>query len=184
MLDEPEPPDLRHPSWLPPIAIGALATAAGTMLLLGLVFSGIPSASTPAQCCCSIAFVPFGALPAWLAFRRDRRLTPGQGFAVAFIAVGLGSVLWAGSMVLTHGMPEFDAAGLRKTLEEQEQKKPENERVPQEQVDRVIAFMQQVWSFVPAVVALLLTVFGGLSGLITASILRSRAPPATSPPEA
>jgi hypothetical protein len=46
--------------------------------------------------------------------------------------------------------------------------------VPPEQIDRTVEAFVTVWPYVPAVLALLLTVFGALSGLITTMVLKNR----------
>jgi hypothetical protein len=167
-------PEPERRSWLPPIVIGALVTYAGSALLIWAMFAGLPGVGVVAQCACTLAFVPFGAIPAWLTFRRDPALTPGQGFAVAFIAVGLGSVLWAGARIASSEVPRLDTPAIREAIERSQEELPADERASAEQIDATIRFLEAVWPYVPAILALLLTVFGGLSGLVTAVILQAR----------
>lgn len=85
------------PSWKVPIAVGAVLTLMlhGPVLNENLLWVAL---------CASFGITGMfcGIVPAWLALRRDPAPTMGNGFAVAFISVGVGAValamatLWRG----------------------------------------------------------------------------------------
>ena len=102
----PAPP---LPSWHWPIAFGAAGTVVLHMPVLweNLLWVALCASFGVTGMFC-------GVLPAWLALRRDPQPTLGSGFAVSFIAVGLGAIslaittLWRG-----FALPEEQAAQWR-----------------------------------------------------------------------
>jgi len=164
----------RPPSWTVPILVGALATL--TTFGLGLLASQVLP-MLGCACCCG-SFLPLGAISAWLAAKRAPRLTVGQGFTVAFIAVGAGAVAVAAMATWQILETGVDVT----VLEEQLRSMPENAELSDEQIRQFSETVQQVIPYVPVVLAALQALLAGLCGMITVSILqgsrsRDRHPP-------
>ncbi len=167
----PPSTDSPAPSWTGPIVIGAITTVL-TQLMVSVLAAVVPAA---ASCCCMFEAIPLGLIPAWLAVSRDPRLTPGQGFAVSFIAVGIGSLCVA--VVASLELRSVDTTALRHELmqmiaqwaEASGQPMPEAERAAR--AEQLIGMRQ----YVPAVVATVLTVLAGITGMIGVRFARQRA---------
>lgn len=167
-----QPDHLASPSWAVPIALGAL----GTFALL-LVFGAgqalpVPGLQMAACCCCAAGFLPYGVLPAWIAVRRDPRLTGGQGFAVAFIAVGLGTIVWAA--LVASAESAVDPATLRESLEQAREGMPADQRMSDEDLTQMVDAVQELLPFLPALYAVVTTVLAGFVGMITVGMVRRR----------
>jgi hypothetical protein len=168
------PPQPTAPSWTLPIAVGAAFT---------FVFSFASSQTPlPAGCCCCVTLpLPLGVLPAMIALRRDAALTPAQGFAVSFIAVGLGAALLALlSVALAQGvnLTEMELE-LRRTFDELN--RAQGGGLSQEQIERSVGIAMRLAPYGPAIVAAVLSVVAGVTGLLTVAILRRRSPPPALP---
>ena len=168
------------PSWMPAIAAGALCT--GFTGILGQLLTGTSC------CCCPLHVVPLGVLPAVWMLRRDPALTPGQGFAVSFIANGLGAIASAITELLLNADPQKRAtmhADAQRYLEElsRNSKQP---MTPDEMADR-LAVIDGILPYLPVVYAAIFTVIAGMCGLFAVGMLRRRRvtvlpPPAPPPP--
>ncbi|MFO1053491.1 MAG: hypothetical protein U1F36_14860 [Planctomycetota bacterium] len=168
------------PSWARPIVFGALHVVL-VMLLLGSAMSMDGGAPTALSACCAFAFLPFGFLPAWLALRRDPLLSTGQGFAVSFIAVGLGISLWAVPMILSAPTP--DPRTIRKAVVEWQKTVPEDSRMEADEVDRTVRMAVQVLPYLPALHAVWTTVLAGFVGMMTVARARRAQLPQQPPPD-
>ena len=161
-------------SWAAPIAVGALVTfALHSVALLS------PELWILGACCtCGLTGAPVGFVPAFLAKRADPSLVPGQGFAVSFIGTGLGALAVTFIALAVQGWelsPE-ELDQLRRWLEEASSELPQGERPSPEEFDELVTFAGLVSRFVPVVASLLVIIMGGLTGLITVSIMGRRAP--------
>lgn len=163
------------PSWAVPIAAGAFGTF--VLLLLFGIGQTVPQASVAltSACCCAAGFLPYGFLPAWIATRRDPRLTPGQGFAVAFIGVGLGTVVWA--VLNTPSFQQVDPALLREWFETAQEGMPVEQRRSKEEIDQMFETTRALIPYVPAIYATVTTLLAGFVGMLTVRIVRGRARP-------
>ncbi len=167
------------PSWVTPIAIGAV---------FAFVVGGLPMLFTGARgpdsvglsCCCGmVLFVPFGFLPAFLALRRDPYTTPGQGFTVAFIAVGIGQILWAIMQSLgidSDSIAEFESQ-LREFMQAANQEQPADRRLAAEDLDAVVESVVRMLPYLPVFTAGIVSLLSGLVGLFSVAVFRSRRPP-------
>ena len=172
-----EPP----PSWLPPIAMGATFALFAQLAPL-VVADLVPAVQVALCCCCAAQPVPIGVLPAWLAARRDRRLTPGQGFAVAFIAAGLGSVTVA--FVQFMAIRGTDTEAWRESFVSALNKAREaggGSELTREQVESLADSLVEFLPLFPAIVATLITLLAALVGMVTVRVMR-RGEPAPAPP--
>ena len=172
------------PSWVPVIAIGALLTMLAQ--LAGYMLPALlPQVGCFSSCCCALEPIPIGIVPALLAHRRDPALTPGQGFAVSFIATGLGSAIVALISILgtdQQGRAEYERIA-RETVQSINESAPAADRLTPEQVDASVATMMSVMPYVPVVLAMVFAVAAGVFGLLVVGMLRKRsAPPPVNPP--
>ncbi|HLQ38089.1 MAG TPA: hypothetical protein VK348_09825 [Planctomycetota bacterium] len=152
-----QPPPLPpRPSWIVPVAVGALATAAlhGFAVqdnILWLCFS------------CGCTGMPVGLLPALLAVRRDPLMGAGSGFALAFIATGLGAILVAG-MTVWRGfdISDDELEALRQSWANLKMTPPE--------IQRNIDFLHHYGGTIAVFVAGLIALNGGISGAVVAAL--------------
>ncbi|MBK8100046.1 MAG: hypothetical protein IPK26_23330 [Planctomycetes bacterium] len=168
MTTKPPPP----PPWTVPIAVGALTTA----LLHGAVLWE-PSLWLPVLGACGCSASPIGLLPAGLALRRDPKMGPAAGFAVAFIAVGLGAIALT-AITLLHGFeitPETERAW-RESLQGANYKT--------EDIERLIGALHDSGGALPVLAATLLALAGGISGAALAGLAVRRSRRALAPPSA
>lgn len=182
------------PSWLPTIFVGALAVVAVQLLLaaFGVVASAVaPAGPVPgvvAQCsllcCCALQPLPIGAFIGFMAWRRDPALTPGQGFAVSFIAAGVGTLIMAVPQVLSASSVDDRERQIREVL--QQMNETATTKMSPEAIQEVASGAAELTPYIPVVSALVVTVFAGICGLFTVGYLRSRgAPPVVpTPPSA
>jgi hypothetical protein len=109
-------PAAKHQSWALPIACGAAATCLFTWPALhsNILWLGV--------CCTAPLFgSAIGMVPAALALRREPYLGAGSGFAVAFIAVGLGGVpMVAATLLRGFAVDEPSLEALRKDFTPEE----------------------------------------------------------------
>ena len=151
-----------RPSWTVPVLAGAFATILLHSPLL--IDSQLWLLATCLVCCTGI---PVGFVPAILATRRDPWMGAGSGFAVAFLAVGLGATAlaiaaFAQGYQLSPATLEYLEESLRS------QKKPDADIAKQMQA------LQQAAPFFPVVAAGLLSLSGGVSGAIVAALVGRR----------
>lgn len=149
---------------------------------------------TSCCCCCPLEVVPLGVLPAMLMLRRDPALTPGQGFAVSFIANGIGSIVLAVSDLVRFDGQARDAliADFRQQLERLNERA--EQKLTAEQMDDLVNAMAAIQPYVPVVFAAVFTVLAGMCGLFAVDFLRRRralprppippTPPVSPPPAA
>ncbi len=166
----------RPPSWLMPIAVTAMATVLVQwipFLLAGIV----PQLACGTMCCCGIGWVPIGALAALLVMQRDPMITPGQGFAVSFIASGIGSLLSAVFWVvqLHSADPAVLEQDMREILDESNRQLDPAQRLSADQIDDTVASMVDALPYVPVIMAIVYTALAGVAGLFTVLLLRRRA---------
>lgn len=162
------------PSWLPPIALGAMFTVL-VQLASAVVGALVPQAQVGLCCCCAVETLPIGAVPAWLAARQDRRLRPAQGFAVAFIAAGLGSVVVA--FVLFLQMRGMDTGEVRESVRaalEQANATSGTGALTREEIDRYAGAVVELFRFAPAIMATATTLLAAVVGMITVNVVRRR----------
>jgi len=95
MTPAPATPVPPLPSWRWPIALGALSTL---VLHLPVLWENLLWVALCASFGVTGMFC--GVLPAWIALRRDPQPTLGSGFAVSFIATGIGAVSLAVTTLL------------------------------------------------------------------------------------
>lgn len=158
------------PSWSVPIAAGSVVTFLTLLLVGALQSTGAAQFAMVAACCCVGGFLPYGLLPAWLASRRDPLLTVGQGFSVAFIAVGIGTIFWAG--IVAWNFEPADPELLRQAIQDAQQGVPENDRMPDPQIDDLVELTGRVMPFLPAVYATITSLLGGLAGSVLVAVTR------------
>lgn len=183
MTQPPLPPPTA--SWLPPILFGAALTVM-LWVLPDLLAGLLPALFPMTHCCCCGYALPIGIVPALIASRRDPSLTPGQGFAVSFIAAGIGSWLVAGLGVLAAreaGRDQF-AENVRQVLEAWNERAPADQQLSGEELEQSIAFWATVAPYVPVLLATVLTVVAGVLGLVTIVVRSRRARQAPLPPPA
>lgn len=156
-----------------PILFGA-AVAFLTTALLGLLTS-IPNAAAnfAACCCCAGTFVPFGVVPSIVALRRDPGLSVAQGFAVSFIAVGVGMIAWTVVVTMSGGR-NVDETELRRLFEEAQQQMPADNRWTEQELDAAVASAAGILPYVPVLAAAIVTLLSGLIGSLTVAMLRPR----------
>ena len=163
---EPNP----SPSWAVPIAIGSIATFLTLLLCGALQSTGTAQFAMVAACCCVGGFLPYGLLPTWVALRRDPSLTAGQGFSVAFIAVGIGTIFWAG--IVAWNFEPVDPELLRQAFQDAQQSVPKDDRMTDAQIQELVDLSGRMMPFLPAVYATITSLLGGLVGLILVAISR------------
>jgi hypothetical protein len=161
-------------SWRLPILAGALTTAS-LMLLVDLLRElGTPGLVAGACVCCGM-LLPVGYLPAAIAFRADPTLTRAQGFAVAFIAVGIGTLVVTIQQVLR--LQDLDLAALdrqlRPQIEELLRQTGGKEPAPEE-IEAAVESMRRVVHYAPVAFAAFLTVVAGFVGMLTVGLLGGR----------
>jgi hypothetical protein len=169
-------PAPNRPTWTVPILFGASATFVLTGLLTFMMSTPNAGVRLTACCCCGAAFIPYGLIPALVAMRRDPTLTTAQGFAVSFIAVGIGMVVWAGMIVLSGETPSVDPAVLRQQLVDYQKDLPEDQKSTAEELDAMVDFTIGLLPYVPVIVATGMTLLAGLAGMLFTSITRPRLP--------
>lgn len=158
------------PSWILPIVAGALTTA----LLHGAVLWE-PTLWLPVLGACGCSASPIGLLPAGLALRRDPQMGAAAGFAVAFIAVGLGAIALT-TITLLHGFevtPETERAW-RESLLAAEYESAD--------IERLIGALHDSGGTLPVLAATLLAVAGGVSGAALGALAARRSRRAPAPP--
>jgi predicted outer membrane lipoprotein len=160
-----EPRPAAYPSWALPICCGAAATCLITwpalqtnVLWLGFCFFS------------PLVGGALGMVPASLALRREPWLGAGSGFAVAFIAVGLGSVpMVAATLLRGFAVDEPVIEALR------------SDGFPQEKIDQFVDTALRFGPTLAIVGAGLLACAAGVIGAVLAGWverrLRRRAPP-------
>ena len=172
----PHLPDQPRASWLAPIALGALTTIA-FCIGLPLLATLVPGAAGGCVFCCALPLAPalLGYVPVAVALRRDPALSVGQGFALAFIAVGLGAVVAAIAGVAA--VQAIDPSEIRDFVDRTVEQMPAEERsnFPPERVAEVKDVAVDALPYVPVMLAALLTLCAGLAGLVLTAVLR-RAP--------
>lgn len=176
-MSTPYPPE-HPPSWVVPIAAGALATFGLQSLTLLL-----PVLWCATCCTCGLSGVPVGFLPAILAVRQDPNMSPVQGFAVSFIATGIGALAVAFVVMGVQGweVPPDALEQIREGLTELNRDAPAGEQLSPEEIEGFVDTFGQLAQFLPVIASGLVIVMGGLSGMVTVSFMRRRAlrpPPA------
>ena len=157
-------PAAPRPSWALPIACGAAATCLFTWPALHDNLLWVP------VCCTAPLFGgAIGMVPAALALRREPSLGAGSGFAVAFIAVGLGSVpMVAATLLRGFTVDESAIEALRKDF------------TPDE-IDPLVDVALRLGPTLAVVGAGLLALAAGVTGAVLAGWVerrqRRRAPP-------
>jgi hypothetical protein len=162
--------------WGSPIAAGAAFAFAAWMvvsLLLGLAQDG----ALIAPCCCCGRIPLIGFVPAMLLLRRDARLTPGQGFAVSFIAVGIAELAIAAVAVLFGPMPSLPSQVVE-MIEASGREAGLSEAEVREQVE----MLESLLPYVPILAAAFATLCAGVVGAATVALLRRRAGEPPPPP--
>ncbi len=162
------------PSWAIPIAVGALAT-----FLLHSVTLLIPGVWLVTCCTCGVSGVPVGFLSAFLAKRQDPMLGPVQGFAVSFIGTGVGVLALAFLVMVVQGWdvpPDF-LEQVREYIEELNRQAPASEQQTPEEIAEFVELAGQIYQFMPLISSGFIIVTGGMTGLITASMMGRRGPP-------
>jgi hypothetical protein len=133
-----------------------------------------------ATCCtCGLSGVPVGFLPAILAKRQDPNMGPVQGFAVSFIATGIGALVVAFVVMGVQGweVPPDALEQIREGLEELNREAPAGEQRSPEEIEEFVEVFGQFTQFLPVIASGLVIVMGGLSGLFTVSLMSRRLPP-------
>jgi hypothetical protein len=162
----------QQPPWTVPIAFGAVFTfVLQALLTIGQALPVLP-VQFAACCCCCVGFVPSGFVPAFLAARRDPHLTAGQGFAVAFIAVGLGTIFW--TLLGATSASGYDPQLIRDAVVAAQDGVPAEQQLSAEELEELTAFLVTVLPFVPAVQAAVTTVLAGIAGMITVGFAKRR----------
>lgn len=161
-------------SWAAPIALGALATFVLHSLTLPL-----PGLWFAVCCTCGLSGAPVGFLPAFLAKRADPLLGPGQGFAVSFIGTGFGALTVAFLVMAVRGweVPPEVLEQVREFLEQWNSQAPPGEEFSPEEIDQVVEQAGRLARFVPVVGSGVVSIIGGLTGLITVLIMGRPVPP-------
>lgn len=164
--------DEGRPSWAIPILVGSLVSFLGHSVFT-YASSGNEAVSL-ASCCCVIpvGFVPYAALTVLLALRRDPSLTPGQGFTVSFIAVGLGLAIWGG-LTGMNADPVAIETVLRDSMHEQILSNP-GSGLTLEEADELAASMASFAPYGALVVALVSALLAGVVGLMVVSFANGR----------
>ncbi len=162
------------PSWALPIAVGALAT-----FVLHSVAMLIPGVWLITCCTCGVSGAPVGFLAAFLAKRQDPQLGPVQGFAVSFIGTGVGVLALAFLVMVVQGWdvpPDF-LEQVREYIEEINRQAPASEQQTPEEIAEFVELTGQIYQFMPLISSGFIIVSGGMTGLITASMMGRRGPP-------
>lgn len=124
--------------------------------------------------------VPVGFIPALMATRRDPWMGAGSGFAVAFLAVGLG----AAAMAIAAFARRFTISA--EFLEQLRETMRKDGNLSDADITRALDALQDAAPFVPVVSAGLLALSAGVCGAIVAALAgrRPRHPywPASGPP--
>lgn len=146
-----------QPSWFVPVAVGALFT----MVLHGIA---VHRNETWWFLCltCGASGTPAGLLPAWLALRREPHLGAASGFAVAFIATGIGAACCA-VLSWLRGF-SFDPQFLVRLGETWRQA-----GLGEDEVARQLAVVEDTGPVVAVTTAGLLAITGGVSGAVLAA---------------
>ncbi len=162
------------PSWALPIAVGALAT-----FVLHSVAMLIPGVWLITCCTCGVSGAPVGFLSAFLAKRQDPQLGPVQGFAVSFIGTGVGVLALAFLVMVVQGWdvpPDF-LEQVREYIQEINRQAPASEQQTPEEIAEFVELAGQIYQFMPLISSGFIIVTGGMTGLITASMMGRRGPP-------
>ncbi len=158
-LTEPEEPP--PPSWRGPITWGAIVAVFLHLPVVSQHFFWVVVFGT-----FGLTGLPLGVLPVWLATRRER-LSSMSGFALGFIAIGIGMITLV-TLTLLQGFtisPEHEAAWREAFVEQQ---------LPTEDIDAFFATLQGGRGGMISVLAATVVAFGaGFGGAITA-LLRGR----------
>jgi len=152
-----------RPSWTVPVVAGAFATV---LLHSWLLIN--PQWWVPACCLVCVTGIPVGFVPAVLATRRDPFMGAGSGFAVAFLAVGLGATALA---IAAFAQGFQVSAGTLDLIEQQLRKDPKHTDAD---VANAVQALQQAGPFLPVVAAGLLSLSGGVAGAIVAAFAGRR----------
>jgi hypothetical protein len=160
-------PAASRPSWALPIGCGAAATCLFTWPALhnNILWLGV---------CCTAPLVgsAIGMVPAALALRREPYLGAGSGFAVAFIAVGLGSVpMVAATLLAGFAVDEPSLEVLRKDFQ-------------REEIDQLVEVALRFGPMLAVVGAGLLAFAAGVIGAVLAGWVERRARRRRAPPPA
>ncbi len=173
------------PSWNLPITVGAIL-AFFTQILVGTAMQH-PVLWCVASCACCGGVIPLGWLPAFLAKKRDPWLASSQGFVIAFIAVGLGSLAAAAIQVFAPikvPAPQGQDADWREALRKaftEAQRDGAADLDPAE-FERALDAVEKLLPYVPVVVAAVLTVISAFVGMVTVALMRAPQPPPQPPP--
>lgn len=157
-----------RPSWTVPVLVGALAT-----LLLHSPLLVQDQFWIPLCCTLGCSGVPVGFVPAFLASRRDPWLGPGAGFAVSFLAVGLGAVVLAGvTMVRGFGIDPQVLDAIADQLRSDRQ-------LTEEEVQRSLQATEDFARFFPVLGASFVAISAGVCGAVVGAFAgrRHRHPP-------
>ncbi len=171
MTDPYDPTQAPPPSWAMPIAAGAALSFIATSVLF--LVSHLHGALSVASCCCLLpmSWLPYGGFTALVARQRDPFLTPGQGFTVSFIGVGLGTILFAAiaSQTIDPGLVEESA---REAVEQSiaSSGTPMTDEEKEAMIDTVV----ETAPFVPMIFAVVDTVMAGFAGMLIVLMLRRR----------
>lgn len=117
---------------------------------------------------CGASGTPSGLLPAWLALRRDPTMGAASGFAVSFIATGIGAATCA-VLSWLQGF-SFDPRFLEQLGETWRQS-----GLADDEIARQLAIVEDTGPIVAVTIAGLLAVTGGVSGAVLASWIGRRA---------
>ena len=106
-----------------------------------------------------------------------------QGFAVSFIATGIGALAVAFVVMGVQGweVPPDALEQIREGLTELNRDTPAGEQLSPEEIEEFVETFGQFAQFLPVIASGLVIVMGGLSGMVTVSFMRRRAlrpPPA------
>ncbi|MDP6929493.1 MAG: hypothetical protein QF412_07320 [Planctomycetota bacterium] len=158
-----------RPSQVPPIFFGVLVTLL-TWFLVTLLSDYAPEVAGFAVCCCGFSFAPPGAITGFYAASRDQNMTPGQGFIVTFIGVGLAHVgLAAWSVYVSTGGDELEQQ-IRRVIEETNARHPQLEAG---EIDQVIAALVEIAPYLPILFAAIATLLAALCGMGLTALVRS-----------
>ena len=168
------------PSWTPVIIVGAFAAFLSQFVSLTVV-SMMPLAL---PCCCAMEALPVGVGLGLWALRRDVYTTPGQGFAVSFIAAGLGSAVIVILAIMVTNPQNLDliANESQRVLEQANAELPAGERLSEEDIDAAVQMMVDIQPYIPIVRALVFSTISGVCGLFAVGLLRRRASRQVMPP--
>jgi hypothetical protein len=148
-----------------PVLAGALTTAALHGLavqhhILWYVFAT----------CCGCSGIPVGFVPAALAVRRDPWMGAGAGFAVAFLATGLGAIAVAAVTVLRgFEVPKEQIETVREAM----LKQPD---VNKDDVQHMLDLLLSAGPLFTVFAAALIALTGGITGAVVAAVASRRRP--------